>query len=335
MKISASVYSGKNQSLEELVRQLDAYKIDMFHVDCNDDPRVFDDINLIRQISKTPIDLHIISPDPQPYIDRAVDSGVEYIQVQLEDSEKPFRFPKSAASRFGLALTSETSPEKFEPFADSCFFVLFMTTTPGQSGGIFNKSNFQRIREFGKRFPGKRIHVDGGVNGEVSFILRLLGVDSVVSGSYLVNHPLPGLALLELLHREIAGDFTVYDFMDGQDKMPIILESEATFLRAVEEVEKFGLGFVFYTDSNGKLSGISSNADIRRAVLKHKNNLESVPQSDYINRSPLTVRGDSTITDLLRLIKRQTFAVNFLPVTDENHVLCGYLTFNSLIKGES
>ena len=43
MKISASIYS-TTRDLEQVVRELDAHRIDLFHVDCNDDPKVFDDI---------------------------------------------------------------------------------------------------------------------------------------------------------------------------------------------------------------------------------------------------------------------------------------------------
>lgn len=334
MKISASIYSQKEKNLPELVRTLDAYKIDSFHVDCNDNEAVFADMEAIRAISGTPIDLHIISPDPQPFIDRAAAMGIEYVQVQLEDATVPFRFPVGTPTRFGVSVVSGTPVEAFAPYADSSFFILFMTTTPGQSGGVFNKENFRRIREFGKRFPGKRIHVDGGVNGEVSFILRLLGVDSVVSGSFLVNHALPGVALLELLHREVSSTFTVGDFMDDAD-LPVIAENGCSFLQAVEAVEKFGKGFVFYTDAQGRLTGLSSNADIRRAVLKHRENIHKVPPDGFINRHPLTVNQTENITGLLRLIKRQNFPVNFLPVVDDNGRLTGYLTFNALIRGES
>jgi ribulose-phosphate 3-epimerase len=334
MKISPSIYSRKEGSLIELVQRLDQYKVDSFHVDCNDNWAVFEDIETIRSISKTPVDLHIISPEPQAFIDKAVEMGVEYIQVQLEDARQPFRFPENSASRFGIALVSGTPVEAFEPYADSCFFILFMTTTPGQSGGVFNKENFRRIRSFARQFPGKRIHVDGGVNGEVSFILRLLGVDSVVSGSYLVNHELPGVAMLELLHREVQSEFCVGDFME-EEHLPVIAEKECSFLDAVMAVEKFGHGFIFYTDEHSILKGISSNADIRRAVLKHASAIQAIQPDEFINRKPLTVNINQNITEMLRLIKRQSFPVNFLPVTDEQNRLRGYLTFNALIRGES
>jgi len=334
MKISASIYSQKEKDLPALVKLLDSYKIDSFHVDCNNNEAVFADIESIRSISQTPIDLHIISPDPQPFIDRAAALGVEYVQVQLEDATAPFHFPAGTKSRFGLALVSGTSVDSFKPYADSSFFVLFMTTTPGQSGGVFNKENFRRIREFAKKFPSKRIHVDGGVNGETAFILRLLGVDSVVSGSFLVNHALPGVAMLELLHREVSSTYTVGDFMDEME-IPSIPEKDCSFLETVEAVEKHGKGFIFFTDGSGKLTGISSNADIRRAVLKHKENIHQVPADDFINRKPLTINKNENITGLLRMIKGQKFPVNFLPVVNDGQQLVGYLTFNALIKGES
>ena len=67
MKISASIYSGKNKSMLQLVKELDGAVVDYFHIDCNDDLTVFDDIKAIRRESKTPIDLHIISPDPEKF----------------------------------------------------------------------------------------------------------------------------------------------------------------------------------------------------------------------------------------------------------------------------
>ena len=74
MKISASLYSAGYADLRELVRELDAYQSDWFHIDCNDDPSVFDDIREIRKHSDTPVDLHIISPEPHQFYDQIVET---------------------------------------------------------------------------------------------------------------------------------------------------------------------------------------------------------------------------------------------------------------------
>ncbi|CAN0271179.1 unnamed protein product, partial [Chrysoparadoxa australica] len=68
MKISASLYSSKERALPDLVKALDKCHIDFFHIDCNDDLKVFDDIEAIKKISSTPIDLHIISDRPEEYL---------------------------------------------------------------------------------------------------------------------------------------------------------------------------------------------------------------------------------------------------------------------------
>ena len=54
MKISASLYSNPDKSIEDIVHELDFFYIDYIHVDCNDDMKVFDDITRIRDISLTP-----------------------------------------------------------------------------------------------------------------------------------------------------------------------------------------------------------------------------------------------------------------------------------------
>ena len=184
MKISASLYSSKERDLEDLVHDLDLHHIDKFHIDCNDDPSVFKDIEKIRSISKTPIDLHIISKNPEAYFESIRELGIEFVQLQYEKLDKYCDIPMIEGTEFGMSILSDTPVEVFEPYREYCSFILLMTTTPGKSGGVFGKENFRKIRQLRNTYPGKRICVDGGVNAEVSFILRNMGVDTIVSGSY-------------------------------------------------------------------------------------------------------------------------------------------------------
>ena len=118
-----------------------------------------------------------------------------------------------------------------------------MTTTPGQSGGKFRKDNFQKIRAFRNQFPGKRIEVDGGVNDEVGFVMRMLGVDSVVSGSYLVKHESIGMALLHLRSSIVHSDYKIKDFMIGLDDSPVLMDSQADVKNIIRSIEKYSQGF--------------------------------------------------------------------------------------------
>ncbi|MEN9523043.1 MAG: hypothetical protein RL065_1420, partial [Bacteroidota bacterium] len=69
MKISASIYSDNKRNINEIVEIVDELEIDFFHVDCNDDETVFEDIATIKTLTQTPVDLHIISSTPSNYFD--------------------------------------------------------------------------------------------------------------------------------------------------------------------------------------------------------------------------------------------------------------------------
>lgn len=335
MKISASIYSDKKRKLPELVRELDDHQIDLFHVDCIDNFSVFEDIEAIKKISKTPIDLHIISPEPEQYFPYIQNHEVEWVTFQYEELNHRLEVPHSIDARLGLAIMSETPIDVFEEYKDRFDFILFMTTTPGKSGGIFNKSNFNKIRQFKKRFQGTRIHVDGGVNEEVSFILRNMGVTAVVTGSYLLNADYVGAALLNLKSDRVTSHYFVRDFMVGLDEVPQLPENNFSFKDVLQSIENFNLGFTTVVNKDRKLMGISTNADVRRALLRHIDNLQQIPPEACINKKPVVVHEDRNVNELLKLIRNLSFPLLYVPVVDHQHRLTGAVTFNNLIKGES
>ena len=334
MKISASVYSSKSQSLPEIINDLDIHGADLFHIDCNDDLSVFDDIAEIKQLSKTPIDLHIISSEPEKFYEKVADLKVEYVTFQYENLKSKLKLPENITAKLGLAITSETDISVFEDYAEQFDFILFMTTIPGQSGGVFDKSNFKKIREFRQQFPGKNIHVDGGVNGEVSFILRNMGVYSSVSGSYLMNSEHMGAAMLNLKTHEVDSHFQVKDFMRTAEELPLLKEKERSVTGILQSIEDYDVGFTILIDDNGKLDGIVTNADVRKGLLKNIDNLNNVSVEDITNTNPVTANENFSVMELLRFIKQQSFAISYLPVVDDTNKVTGAVTFFNLIKGE-
>ncbi|MEK6476678.1 CBS domain-containing protein [Catalinimonas sp. 4WD22] len=335
MKISASLYSNKVKSLEELVIELDALNIDSFHIDCNDNPAVFEDIAQIRKISNTPIDLHIISSEPEKYLDQIVRHEVEYVQFQYEDMKgKNFTLPDNGTTQYGLAVVSDTPLEVFAQFQEQYSFILLMTTTPGQSGGVFRKDNFNRIRRFGKMFPGKKIHVDGGVNDEVSFILRSMGVDSAVSGSFLVNHTSMGAALMGLKMQDVRSHYQVKDIVIDKADLPVLEIDCCSFKDVLQSIEEYDLGFALFVDKNQTLKGIASNADVRRGLIKNMDDLNQTSVTDVVNPKPISIQEQATISDMLALVTSKSFPILFLPVVNSSNQLTGAVTFNNLIRGE-
>ncbi len=334
MKISASIYSNKHQPLADVVRDLDEHFIDFFHVDCNNDPSVFKDIEAIHQSSATPVDLHIISPTPEQYFDLLRKTPVSRVSFQLEHFAEKVQFPTDLPSQIGLALMNDTSVEAFAPYAERCSYVLLMTTTPGHSGGVFNKETFRRIRQFRRLFPSHQIQVDGGVNAEVSFILRNLGVESAVVGSFLFQNKSVGPALLHLKREVVSSHYLIKDFMIETEELPILDVSDLDFKNALLAIDKYEMAFVLITD-NGQLKGIISNADVRKGLIRNFENLHEINAFDLVNSKPIVIQEDKTIDELLQLIRGVKFPLQYIPVVNESNELTGALTFTQMIKAET
>lgn len=334
MKISASIYARPDTPLPTLIRALEAHDIDMFHVDCNDDVSVFDDIEKIRKITDKPIDLHIISNEPQRYFSLLEKTAVEYVTFQYENLTKPLEVPDTITSKLGLAITSDTAISVFENYKNRFDFILIMATTPGQSGGSFNKSNFKKIRAFAKHFPEKKIHVDGGVNAEISFILRNMGVSSVVSGSYLFKSDYLGAAMLHLKGENFDSQYQVRDFMLTNGEAPILQEKELDFLGILNAIENYKAGFVMIQNDDNQLVGIITNADIRRTLIQNIHKLNDIPIDQIVNKKPFTIQENYTVNEMLQHIKAQRFPINYAPVVDAENRVKGAVTFFNLIKGE-
>lgn len=334
MKISASLYSNKDKPRTKLVAELDKCHIDYFHIDCNDDPSVFDDIREIRKISKTPIDLHIITSDPDQYMELLKEASIERVCFQYENLPSKLEMSSIEGTSFGLALVSDTDVEAFEDYKEECDFVLIMTTTPGQSGGKFRPDNFQKIRKFRNSFPGKEIEVDGGVNDEIGFILRMLGVQSVVSGSYLVNHESIPEALLHLRSSVVQSEFTVKDFMVQKQNAPVV-SVDSSVQRIIQTIDNYKMGFTIVEDDDGMLVGISSNADVRKGLLKKFEDLNDLETDDIVNQNPARISEDATISEMLDFIHTKKFLISYLPVVNSQGQLSGAVSFINLIRSES
>ncbi|MBI3501263.1 MAG: CBS domain-containing protein [Bacteroidetes bacterium] len=334
MKISASIYSSKVKSLSTLVKELDEFHVDYFHVDCNDELKVFDDIKAIRKKSKTQIDLHIISDKPEKFFPKVIENNVDLVTFQYENLKGKIKIPKEIKSKLGLAIISETEIDVFEKYKDRFDFILFMTTTPGKSGGTFNKENFKKIREFHQKYPEKKIHVDGGVTADVSFVLRNMGVYSVVSGSYLVNSSVIGSAMHNLRSQYyVPSGMHVRDVMMSKEEIPMIGE-DSSFAHMLNTIDEYAVGFTTVADNKGKFAGIISNADVRKGLIRKINDLNSIEVKDIVNKNPIRVYDDFSITEMIEFIKNTKQNILYLPVVDRKNNLTGAITFSNLIKGE-
>ncbi len=333
MKISGSIYSDKNRTLEVVVKDLVQHQIELLHVDCNDDLSVFEDIKSIRSWCDLPIDLHIITAEPDKYFDLLRENPVEYLTFQYEDLKSPLKIPSDITGKKGLAVITPTPISVFEEYS-AYDFILIMATIPGQSGGKFDAINFTKIRQFRKQFPEKSIHVDGGVNGEVSFILRNMGVSSSVSGSYLFNGPSVGHALMNLTKRDMESEFMIKDFMIPLTECPVVREKDVSLQSVLLSIDKGNMGFCLVLDEGNKFQGLVSNADLRKGMIRNLQDLNKINTDELINRNPISIGEEDTVLSMLKLIKKCHFPIMYLPVLKKDGESVGIVNFTNLIKAE-
>lgn len=334
MKISASLYSDHREKIIETVKKLDRLNIDLFHIDSNDDLTVFDDIRKIRKISATPIDLHIISADPAKFMSGIKELEIDSVTIQYENLVNRFIPEKNNHTNWGLAIMTDTPVEVFEQYRDSYSYILLMTTVPGQSGGSFDERNFEKIRKFKDKYPDKLIHVDGGVNEEVSFILRNLGVYCAVSGSYLLKSEYLSKSLLKLKSDKERMAYKISSFMKKPNELAIVKESEIDLLEILNKIGEVRMGFCLVVNDNNELKGLVTDGDLRRAMIEHYGDFNQMKKVDFINKKPFAILDDVSVKEMLEIVSRQSRNVNFVPVVNKANQLMGAVSFHNLIKGE-
>ncbi|MGB1248022.1 MAG: hypothetical protein ACPG4Z_03995 [Chitinophagales bacterium] len=333
MKISASLYATSQQDLPSLIHELDELHIDCFHIDCFDAnfDKIAKDLSAIRKLSDTLIDFHAVASSTEKYIALAKEYNIEKLTFQYENLEVDFPKIPNRSFDLGLSIVSDTNLDVVENLKKDIDFLLLMTTIPGKSGGKFNTSNFTKIRDAKRRFPHLKIHVDGGINAEISFILRMLGVDSAVSGSFLVNHQNLAKALADLRFHATKSDFCVADYMIMPDGLPVLDIEKTNFAEGLKVMDDYGLGFLLL-ERNGKFVGVCSNADLRKGILKNVSDMQATSLEDIVNFSPLTLAKKSTTIEMIDLLEKTNFPILFLPIIDDEKQLAGALTFNKLIN---
>ena len=187
MRISASISSLQKRQIPDTVSMLDQAGVNFYHLDSVENREIFDFAKSLGEITQTPMDLHLITSDPVKYWDEIRESGIEAIVIQLEALHSTLIIPDDMRGKVGLAILATSSPELFKPYEIVASSLLIMTTTPGYSGGKFQKEQFANIIRFRFMYPKVPLIVDGGVTAEISSVLTFMGIPQVVSGSYLFS----------------------------------------------------------------------------------------------------------------------------------------------------
>lgn len=137
---------------------------------------------------------------------------------------------------------------------------------------------------------------------------------------FLVNHPSGALGK-GLVYK-------VSDLMIKECQLPVVSEEES-FTNALEVISKHKLGVTMILDKDGKLIGVLTDGDVRRALIKY-GDVKDLLVKDTMTKNPKTVKPDSYAASALHIMEK--FSITALPVADENDSLVGMIHIHDLLK---
>lgn len=165
-------------------------------------------VEAVSQISRKPLDVHLMIVNPERYIDDFYKAGAAIITVHYEACPHLHRVVqqiRNTGIRASVCLNPHTPVALLEDIISDLDMVLLMSVNPGFGGQKFIENTCKKARELKELISRKNsdalIEVDGGVNFEVGKKLYDSGVDVLVAGSFVFGSadPIETIARLKNL----------------------------------------------------------------------------------------------------------------------------------------
>lgn len=193
IKISTSILSANNR--EESIKKLNKSNTDYIHIDVMEKNFVpnhqfpINEINKLLPLSTKPVDIHLMTNNPEPFINNLVNKNIKIITIHLEipiNIYNVIKKIKESGFLVGIAIKPQTNINQLDKYLDLIDLVLIMSVEPGFGGQEFIDYTYQKIKELKNKKKDIIIEVDGGVNNTNIAKLKE-SIDIAVVGSYITN----------------------------------------------------------------------------------------------------------------------------------------------------
>ncbi|EHW9789133.1 ribulose-phosphate 3-epimerase [Listeria innocua] len=200
-KIAASIMCADQLHLGEELRRLESAGVELLHCDVMDGVYVNnlalgpEYLEIVRNNTEIPLDIHLATITPLKYIDMFGPVKPEYISFHVEvaeDVSEVIRKIRSYNVKPSIAINPETPIEAIYPYLDDVEMVLMMTVNPGFAGQKFQTDVLQKLNDLKAKIAGKvhapLIEVDGNINKETVGLMRDCLPDIYVLGTSALFH---------------------------------------------------------------------------------------------------------------------------------------------------
>lgn len=205
VEISTSLLSVEKEKSVKVIYDLEVAHTDYYHIDVMDGEFVENDtrelmkshIEVIKQISNIPIDVHLMVQNVKEYVSEYLDIMPNIITFQYEalDSKEQVReiidYIKKNNVKVGIAIKPATKLEEIYEFLPYIHMLLIMTVEPGKGGQALIPETLDKVRTL-KSYIDKNnlevdIEADGGIKLENIKDVKEAGVNIVVVGTGIIK----------------------------------------------------------------------------------------------------------------------------------------------------
>ncbi len=208
IKVSPSILAADFANLSEECSKIDKSNADWFHLDIMDGlfvPNIsfgMPVVRTIRQLTKKPLDVHLMIVQPEKYITEFINLGSNIITVHIEATNNLNQIINKiheSSLKSGIAINPQTPISDLKEYINKVDLICLMGVNPGFAGQKFIESTHERLQELKHLIVSSGssalIEVDGGVNKENYQQLKSNGADVLVAGSYIFNSPNYNIAI--------------------------------------------------------------------------------------------------------------------------------------------
>lgn len=198
--VAPSLLSADFLNLKRDVEMINNSEADWLHLDVMDGvfvPNIsfgFPIMNLLKQETDKPLDVHLMIVQPEKFIDEVAAMGAYMMNVHYEACTHLHRVVhaiKDKGMKAGVTLNPHTPVALLKDIIQDLDMVLLMSVNPGFGGQKFIQNTLSKVDDLKDLILQKNsqalIQIDGGVDLSTGRLLVDAGVDVLVAGSFVFS----------------------------------------------------------------------------------------------------------------------------------------------------